>query len=81
MRGIGKATVGGSLHPSGQALDINQDHRNVTHPYVPRHVSNSAADYCKVVSGARWHYADNGHWNLKVAHARHRHRNRLAYRH
>lgn len=80
MRGIGKATVGGSLHPSGQALDINQDHRDVTHPYVPRHVSNAAADHCGVISGARWNNADNGHWNLKVAHGHHRHSYRVAYR-
>jgi hypothetical protein len=81
MRGIGKATVGGSLHPSGQALDINQNGRNLTRPYVPREVSNEAADHCGVVSGARWHYADNGHWNLNVARARHRRSYRLASRH
>ncbi len=77
MRGIGKGTVGGSFHPSGQALDINQDHRNFTHPYVPHEVSTAAADHCGVVSGARWHSADNGHWNLNVAHVRIRHTHRL----
>jgi hypothetical protein len=80
MRGIGRGTVRGSMHPSGQALDINQDDRNVTHPHVPRPISNAAADHCDVISGARWHFADNGHWNLRPTHARHRPHYRLAYR-
>jgi len=79
LRGIGKATVSGSLHPSGRALDINQDGRNVTHPHVPRSVSNAAADHCGVISGARWRYADNGHFNLIVGQAR-GHHYRLARR-
>jgi len=64
MRGYGKGTVRGSLHPSGNAIDINQTHRDRTSPAVPRHVANAAADRCGVVSGARWGYADNGHWNM-----------------
>lgn len=64
MRGYGRGTVRASLHPSGRAIDINQTARNVTHPRVPRAVANAAADHCGVVSGARWGYADNGHWNL-----------------
>lgn len=64
MRGYGGGTVRGSLHPAGQAIDINQTARDVTRPHVPRHVSNAAADACGVISGARWGYADNGHWNL-----------------
>ena len=66
MRGYGAGTVRASLHPSGRAIDINQTHRNVTRPIVPRSVSNAAADKCGVISGARWGYADNGHWNLAI---------------
>lgn len=64
MRGYGPGTVRGSLHPGGRAIDINQTARDVTRPAVPRAVANAAADRCGVVSGARWSYADNGHWNL-----------------
>lgn len=64
MRGYGPGTVKGSLHPGGRAIDINQTARNKTSPVVPRSVSNAAADACGVISGARWSYADNGHWNL-----------------
>ena len=64
MRGVGRGTVRGSRHPAGFALDINQTARDVTRPHVPRAVSNAAADKCGVVSGARWSYSDNGHWNL-----------------
>jgi len=64
MRGYGHGTVRHSLHPSGRALDINQTGRNRTRPHVPVSVSNGAADTCGVVSGARWNWADNGHWNL-----------------
>lgn len=64
MRGYGEGTVRGSLHPSGRAIDINQTDRDVTSPVVPRAVANAAADHCKVISGTRWGYADNGHWNL-----------------
>lgn len=64
MRGYGAGTVRGSMHPGGRALDINQTARDVTRPRVPRSVSNAAADNCGVISGARWGYADNGHWNL-----------------
>jgi hypothetical protein len=64
MRGFGAGTVKGSQHPGGRAIDINQHRRDVTYPKVPRKVSNAAADHCKVISGARWSYADNGHWNL-----------------
>jgi len=66
MRGYGNGTVRGSLHPSGRALDINQVRRDVTSPHIPRSVANAAADKCGVISGARWGYADNGHWNLAV---------------
>lgn len=66
MRGYGRGTVRASLHPGGKALDINQTHRDVTSPKVPRSISNAAADRCGVISGARWGYADNGHWNLAV---------------
>lgn len=67
MRGHGAGTVRGSLHPSGQALDINQTARDRTSPAVPRYVANAAADACGVVSGARWRHADNGHWNIGKA--------------
>lgn len=66
MRGYGVGTVRRSLHPSGQAIDINQFARDVTKPKVPRNISNAAADKCGVISGARWGYADNGHWNLSA---------------
>jgi len=66
MRGYGPGTVHGSLHPSGRALDINQVARNRTRPFVSPRIANAAADACGVVSGARWSYADNGHWNLMM---------------
>ena len=66
MQGYGAGTVRSSLHPSGRALDINQFRRNGTYPVVPPAISNAAADRCGVISGARWSYADNGHWNLRV---------------
>ena len=66
MRGYGVGTVRSSLHPSGRALDINQTGRDITSPAVPRSISNAAADKCGVISGARWGYADNGHWNLAI---------------
>ena len=66
MRGYGPGTVRASLHPSGRAIDINQTSRDVTRPVVPRAISNAAADKCGVISGARWGYADNGHWNLAI---------------
>lgn len=71
MRGYGRGTVRGSLHPGGNALDINQYARNRTRPHVPAHISNAAADACGVISGARWGYADNGHWNLGITASRH----------
>lgn len=66
MRGYGPGTVRASLHPSGRAIDINQIDRDVTRPRLPRAIANSAADHCGVVSGARWDYADNGHFNLRL---------------
>ena len=78
MRGFGAGTVRGSLHPSGQAIDINQYARNRTNPTVPAHVSNAAGDSCGVVSGARWGNADNGHWNLGTYAHRHSNETRTA---
>lgn len=66
MRGYGRGTVRGSLHPSGRALDINQTGRNKTRPHVPPSIANAAADKCGVVSGARWHWRDGGHWNMPI---------------
>lgn len=65
MRGYGRGSVQGSRHPAGKGLDINQTARNVTRPHVPVHLANAAADKCGVVSGARWRWRDNGHWNLR----------------
>lgn len=64
-RGYGEGTVRGSYHPSGRAWDINQYARNRTKPHIPPSVSNAAADACGVVSGARWGWKDNGHWNVR----------------
>lgn len=69
MRGYGRGSVAASVHPVGMALDINQTARNRTSPHVPPAVSNAAADKCGVISGARWAWKDNGHWNL-AGHAR-----------
>lgn len=85
MRGTGRGTVRASLHPSGNALDINQYARNRTRPHVPTSVSNAAADACGVISGARWGYADNGHWNLgnserQTRYAGRKHKVRYAHR-
>ncbi len=69
MRGYGHGTVAASLHPSGQALDINQTARNVALG-VPRNVANAAGRVCGVVSGGTWRHADNGHWNVRTHHRR-----------
>lgn len=62
MRGCGKGSVKGSLHPTCRALDINQKRRNVT---VPRMPSNeiALAKVCGLVAGAQWpRRPDSGHF-------------------
>lgn len=77
MRGYGRGTVRGSLHPSGQALDINQIGRDRTRPHIPVMIANAAGVQCNVISGGTWRARDSGHWNL----AGHRHtRTRYANR-
>ena len=64
MRGCGKGSVRGSLHPACMALDINQTRRHVT---VPRMPSNeiALANGCGLISGAQWHgNPDSGHFQL-----------------
>lgn len=68
MRGFGPGTVSASLHPSGQALDINQYGRGLTRPAVSHAVANAAGRECGVVSGGTWHDDDVGHWNLAGQH-------------
>lgn len=79
IRGRGPGTVPASVHPEGWAMDLNQLRRDVTHPRIPPRVSVAAAHHCGVVSGASWHDRDNGHWNLRVAYHRYRHRGRIHY--
>jgi hypothetical protein len=64
MRGYGKGTVRASLHPSGQALDINQTGRDRTSPHIPVALANAAGLHCDVVSGGTWGNRDTGHWNM-----------------
>jgi hypothetical protein len=75
-----------SLHYSGMAVDINQESRNVTHPKMPDN-EIFLANSCGLISGAQWHDADSGHFQLggydghtQVA-ARHHHRRHFAHRH
>lgn len=77
MRGYGAGTVSASLHPSGNALDINQYARGRTRPHIPVSVANSAGDACGVVSGGRWTNNDAGHWNVGTYAGRHRHHRKI----
>lgn len=64
MRGCGKGSVRGSLHPSCKALDINQTHRNVTVPRMPKN-EIALANGCGLISGAQWHRRpDSGHFQF-----------------
>lgn len=54
-------SVRGSLHPAGQALDINQFARNVTRPRMPAEAT-SIAQSCGLIHGALWRNADTGHF-------------------
>jgi hypothetical protein len=69
--------IRGSLHYSGNALDINQTDRGVTTPRMPSNEVSLAAG-CGLVSGASWKNNDSGHFqigNLTYAARRH-HTNR-----
>ena len=84
MRGYGPGTIAHSLHPSGQAIDINQVGRGVfgRNPRVPGRVADKAADKCGVISGNRWANNDLGHWNLgHMASRSHKHRTILVHHH
>lgn len=62
MRGYGRGTVRGSLHPAGNALDIDQSGRNRAN--LPR-AAHYWAQACGLVSGASWRGApDFGHFQL-----------------
>jgi hypothetical protein len=56
-------SVRGSLHPAGLALDVNQLARNRTRPAMPSN-EIALANSCGLVSGAQWHWADSGHFQL-----------------
>jgi len=72
-----------SLHYSGLAMDVNQLSRNVTNPPMPKN-EIYLANSCGLVSGAQWHDADSGHFqlggydghvpNIRMASHRHHHR-------
>lgn len=64
MRGYGRGTVRGSLHPSGRAIDINQYARGRTRPHINASVAAGATRTCGVVGGESWRNRDDGHWNL-----------------
>lgn len=62
MRGFGRGTVRGSLHPAGNALDIDQSSRNRAN--LPR-AASAWAQACGLVSGASWRGSpDFGHFQL-----------------
>lgn len=63
MRGYGRGSVRGSLHPAGMALDINQTHRGRTTPRMPSNEITLAAS-CGVISGAVWRNNDSGHFQV-----------------
>jgi len=78
MRGCGKGSVRGSLHPVCMALDINQTRRHVTVPPMPSN-EIALANGCGLISGAQWRgHPDSGHfqmggWSGKYAGRVHRH--------
>lgn len=72
MRGFGRGTVRGSLHPSGHAIDINQTARGRTTPRMPGNEIALAAS-CGVLSGAVWRNNDSGHFQISDGTARRRH--------
>lgn len=63
IRGYGRGSVRGSLHPAGMALDVNQTARGRT---VPRMPSNeiALAGNCGAISGAAWRNNDSGHFQV-----------------
>lgn len=63
MRGFGRGSVAGSLHPAGMAMDVNQLSRGVTSPRMPSD-EISLANGCGVISGAQWTNNDSGHFQL-----------------
>jgi hypothetical protein len=54
-----------SNHPRGLAVDVDQYARDRTNPSVPREQGVEIANSCGVVSGAIWHQADNGHFEVR----------------
>ena len=81
IRGYGKGSVRGSLHPSGYALDVNQLRRGVTVPRMPRDEVQLAAS-CGAISGAVWRNNDSGHFQVGGWGGRHmpRHMHRRHHR-
>lgn len=77
IRGYGRGSVRGSLHPSGLALDVNQTSRGRTVPRMP-HNEVSLAEACGALSGAVWHNNDSGHFQIGgyAGSARRRHHSR-----
>ena len=63
VRGFGRGSVRGSLHPLGMALDVNQLARNRTRPRMPLDEVSMAAG-CGAISGAAWRHADSGHFQV-----------------
>lgn len=62
MRGYGHGTVRHSLHPSGNAIDIDQYSRNVAR--LPRY-ANAVARSCGLITGGDWKKRpDFGHFQL-----------------
>lgn len=76
-----------SLHYRGLAMDVNQLGRNVTSPKMPAD-EIFLANSCGLTSGAEWHNADSGHFeihlgdrpNIRIA-SHHRHRHHYVRRH
>lgn len=63
IRGHGRGSVRGSLHPSGHALDVNQTARGRTTPPMPSD-EVALARACGAISGASWRNNDSGHFQV-----------------
>lgn len=68
IRGYGRGSVRGSLHPAGYALDVNQIRRGVTTPRMP-HDEVALARSCGAISGASWRNNDSGHFEVRSSYA------------
>lgn len=64
MGGFGSRPHNASAHPTGHAIDINQQDRDVTSPPMSRSLASSIAHACQVKSGGDWANGDLGHFEM-----------------